>query len=318
MFVRRYAIRQERLRSLAAAHSCWTLAILTLRCQRLASSSRSQITTRMASAATWLTLEASSIVVRWRPSLATAIVTHLVTRWVGTLNRLRQSRPLSSGEYWSGSPAMTNPLRVAMEPFGSGEVPVTGSQSRIPLWLLSGFRPSRIATRCPLNSGRVCTMSAASAACNVRPTLSRLATDASTHRLQAVSAGLRCGQERSSGSRFGSKNTVKRRLTVVAHVGRTARNGLSCQPFRCRATAAVPRLCEAAFRGCMKSHDYREYRQSHVAQVSSSELRGVQVITLSVTTHGCPRRGSKLIALQPLGWGQPTPRNPLEARCSTH
>jgi hypothetical protein len=80
-----------------AAQWCCTGAILTLKCQRLASSSRSQITARMASAATYLTWEASSTAVRWRPSLAMAIVTHLVTRPVGTLDRLRQRRTISLG-----------------------------------------------------------------------------------------------------------------------------------------------------------------------------------------------------------------------------
>jgi hypothetical protein len=46
----------------------------------LASSSRSQVTARAASAAACLTWERPSVDVRWRPPLAAAIVTHLVTR----------------------------------------------------------------------------------------------------------------------------------------------------------------------------------------------------------------------------------------------
>ena len=46
----------------------------------LASSSRSQVAIRTACVAARLTWEAPSVNVRWRPSLAMAIVTHLVTR----------------------------------------------------------------------------------------------------------------------------------------------------------------------------------------------------------------------------------------------
>ena len=45
-----------------------------------ASSSRSQVPARTASAAACLTWEAPSVGVRWRPSLPVAIVTHLVTQ----------------------------------------------------------------------------------------------------------------------------------------------------------------------------------------------------------------------------------------------
>ncbi len=45
-----------------------------------ASSSRSQVAVWTASAASCLTWERSSVSVRWRPPLALAIVTHLVTR----------------------------------------------------------------------------------------------------------------------------------------------------------------------------------------------------------------------------------------------
>jgi hypothetical protein len=49
-----------------------------------ASSSRSQVAVSTASAASYLTWERSSVSVRWRPLLALAIVTHLVTRlWAG-------------------------------------------------------------------------------------------------------------------------------------------------------------------------------------------------------------------------------------------
>jgi hypothetical protein len=46
----------------------------------VASSSRSQVIESVGSASALLTWEPSSIGVRWRPSLATAIVTHMVTR----------------------------------------------------------------------------------------------------------------------------------------------------------------------------------------------------------------------------------------------
>jgi hypothetical protein len=45
-----------------------------------ASSSRSQVTESVGSASAFLTCNASSISVPWRPSLATAVVTHLVTQ----------------------------------------------------------------------------------------------------------------------------------------------------------------------------------------------------------------------------------------------
>jgi hypothetical protein len=50
-----------------------------------ASSSRSQVPARIASAAASLTLEAPSMDVCWRVPLVMAIVTHLVTRPVGVL-----------------------------------------------------------------------------------------------------------------------------------------------------------------------------------------------------------------------------------------
>jgi hypothetical protein len=46
----------------------------------VASSSRSQVAVRTASAAARLTWDQSSVSVRWRPPLAMAIVTHLVTQ----------------------------------------------------------------------------------------------------------------------------------------------------------------------------------------------------------------------------------------------
>ena len=45
-----------------------------------ASSSRSQVQTRSASAAARLAWDRSSVGVRWRPPLSVAIVTHFVTR----------------------------------------------------------------------------------------------------------------------------------------------------------------------------------------------------------------------------------------------
>jgi hypothetical protein len=81
---RRYAACRGRLRSSgggpAAAQSCRTLAILTLKCQRLASSSRNQVQPGTTSAAALLTWDRPSVSVRWRPPLSVAIVTHLVTR----------------------------------------------------------------------------------------------------------------------------------------------------------------------------------------------------------------------------------------------
>jgi hypothetical protein len=65
----------------------------------------------MASAATCLTWEASSIGVRWRPSLAMAIVTRLVTRSVDTLDRSRQSRTISLGMSAAGSGTSTAAAR---------------------------------------------------------------------------------------------------------------------------------------------------------------------------------------------------------------
>ena len=56
------------------------VAILTLKCQQLASSSRSQVAVRTTSAASCLTCEPSSVHVRWRPPLSVAIVTQLVTQ----------------------------------------------------------------------------------------------------------------------------------------------------------------------------------------------------------------------------------------------
>ena len=69
----------------------------------MASSSRSQVQTRTASAAARLAWDRPSVGVRWRPPLAVAIVTHLVTQsflraqtacWLGTLG-LRMTRRLT-------------------------------------------------------------------------------------------------------------------------------------------------------------------------------------------------------------------------------
>ena len=49
----------------------------------LASSSRSQLAVRTASAAAYLTWERPYVSVRWRPPLSVAIVTHLVTQSLG-------------------------------------------------------------------------------------------------------------------------------------------------------------------------------------------------------------------------------------------
>ncbi len=67
----------------------WSVAVkfdrssVPMTCARslaLASSSRSQVGVQAASAAACLTCERPSVSVRWRPPLAVAIVTHLVTR----------------------------------------------------------------------------------------------------------------------------------------------------------------------------------------------------------------------------------------------
>lgn len=55
----------------------------------LASSPRSQVLTGTASAAAHLAWERPSADVRWRPPLSVAIVTHLVTRSLGSLCRER-------------------------------------------------------------------------------------------------------------------------------------------------------------------------------------------------------------------------------------
>jgi hypothetical protein len=57
------------------------VAILTLKCQQLASSSRSQVLAATTSAAVCLAWDRPSMDVRWRPPLAVAIVTHFVTQW---------------------------------------------------------------------------------------------------------------------------------------------------------------------------------------------------------------------------------------------
>jgi hypothetical protein len=79
----------------------------SLSCVRWAPSSRSQVTARMTSAATCLTWEASSVGVRWRPSPAMAIVTRLVTRSVGTLDRSRRSRTISLGMSGADGPSQS-------------------------------------------------------------------------------------------------------------------------------------------------------------------------------------------------------------------
>ncbi len=64
-----------------AAQSCCTQAILMRKCQRSASSSRSELTMRTVRTRPPLTCDApSSTCVHWRLSLAAAIITHLVTR----------------------------------------------------------------------------------------------------------------------------------------------------------------------------------------------------------------------------------------------
>ena len=47
---------------------------------QVASSSRSQLAMQTAGAVAWLTWEATSVGVLWRPLVATAVVTHIVTR----------------------------------------------------------------------------------------------------------------------------------------------------------------------------------------------------------------------------------------------
>jgi hypothetical protein len=62
--------------SITSRYDVWSLPDPRAR----ASSSRSQVTVSTASAASCLTWERPSVDVRWRPPLAVAIVTHLVTR----------------------------------------------------------------------------------------------------------------------------------------------------------------------------------------------------------------------------------------------
>jgi hypothetical protein len=58
----------------------------------LASSSRSQVQTRTASAAARLAWDRPSVDVRWRPPLSVAIVTHLVTQSPGRTRTAYSSR----------------------------------------------------------------------------------------------------------------------------------------------------------------------------------------------------------------------------------
>jgi hypothetical protein len=77
---------------------------LLARCWQVASSSRSQVRARTASAAVRLTCERPSVGVHWRPPLAMVIVTHLVTR---SLPQLGAALGLSMGA--RGVPQVTRP-----------------------------------------------------------------------------------------------------------------------------------------------------------------------------------------------------------------
>jgi len=77
---RRFRTRVFLTASSVAARLCCRPAILTLKCQRLASSSRSQVLAGTASAAAHLAWDMPIVDVCWRLLLAVVIVTHLVTQ----------------------------------------------------------------------------------------------------------------------------------------------------------------------------------------------------------------------------------------------
>ncbi len=82
----------------------------------LASSSRSQVAISTARATLCLTWERSSVSVRWRPPLAVAIATHLVTRlvYVGSTTCLQNPHSLSRTVHGPGLTASAGPLKSAM------------------------------------------------------------------------------------------------------------------------------------------------------------------------------------------------------------
>lgn len=93
--------------------------------ERVASSSRSQIAMRTASAGESLTWEAPSVGIRWSPPLSVAIISHLITRLLASRRPARTGRPRASS-------SLTSPfVQVVCEDDHTG-------MSSAPLRLLQG------------------------------------------------------------------------------------------------------------------------------------------------------------------------------------
>ena len=133
----------------------------------MASSSRSQVTEPVGSASAFLTCDASSISVPWRPSPATVVVTHLVTRvlrlvqgalvlnlLIRSSGQVVQDRPGVSA-LWADVPGSSTRVTDVVQRLGNG----VGNSQRSPMVvarLVSLACVDVAVTRAVRSTGRPC------------------------------------------------------------------------------------------------------------------------------------------------------------------
>jgi len=117
----------------------WSILVVSF---SAASSSRSQVAARATSAMAYLTWERPSVDVRWRPSLAVAIVTQLVTRSLmsGIVVQQRTWRMMYEPDRSAGSLDTADPGGTLHQ--GASIAPFAAAQARFGRWGRAAARMS--------------------------------------------------------------------------------------------------------------------------------------------------------------------------------